>query len=274
MQSIFPHLRFWESAMLDGDTNNRKSRWLSIRSLGVLIACIIWFPLSIYAQSSTASLGYGGLIVVPSAEPARDATLKVGFGSIPRIYGIQLQPTKKSVYYAALTAAPFFEVAFAVVKPDQSPEEALNVGDRTVSVKLRLVAEKKYAPAIAVGAHDFFGIRQLGVRTVKTTPPENFAACYCVATKSYRIPWVYKATVHIGYGTDWLPAVQNYLVGAFGGIELFVRKELAVMAEYDAQYFNFGVRLNLFSHLQGYATFMDGKEYGGGLNLYYCLGDL
>jgi hypothetical protein len=252
---------------------NISDHWLKMIK-ALTIASMVFLLPPLEAQNSRSLLGYGGLVVVPSADLARDATVTVGLARIPRLYGIALYPARKSVYSASLTFAPFFEVAFAVVKPDPLSDLPPHAGDRTVSVKLRFISEKRFMPALAVGAHDFLGVKRLGIRTVKTTPPENFAALYAVATKSYKIPMVYNLCVHMGYGTDWLPAEQNYLVGLFGGIELFVRKELAVMAEYDARYFNFGARLNLFSHFQFYLSWMDGKEPGCGLNCSYNLGDL
>ena len=236
-----------------------------------LILCILIYPLSSRSQSMKTSLGYNGLNIVPSAETADDGTLTVGYSRIPRSYGLQSYPARKSVFYMALAAAPFFEASFAFVIHDHLTDRSPHAGDRTVSAKLRLLREKKYSPSIGLGAHDFFGITQLGIRKVTTPPPQNYAALYAVASKSFASPWKQKGRIHIGYGTDWLPAEQHFMVGIFAGIELTVIKEISLMAEYDAQYFNIGARLNLFSHLQTFITCMNGRELSGGLSFCWNL---
>lgn len=226
------------------------------------------------AQSSRGLLGYGGMIIVPTATLARDATVAAGFSRIPAMYGYKLYPAPKSIYYAALTFTPFFEASFALVKPDQLPDRPLHVGDRTATVKLRLWPESRRRPALAIGSHDFFNLKWLGLVKPGRKLPENFAALYAVATKSFKPSFFHQLVIHLGYGTDWLPAVQNYLKGPFGGVELFLRKEVAVMAESDARWVNVGARLRLWSHLQGYVNWMDGRELCGGVGLSVALGEL
>jgi hypothetical protein len=231
----------------------------------VLISAILFCP-RLYGQTSRALLGYSGMIVVPSATLARDATAVVGFARIPSIYGVKLFPAQKSIYFAALTFTPFLEATFAMVKPDRLSDRPLHVGDRTASIKLRLLPDTGRIPAVAIGAHDFFNLKQLGLAKPGRKLPENFAALYAVASKSFKPPYVYRLVAHAGYGTDWLPAVQNYLVGPFGGMELFVSKALVLMIESDAKHVNFGGRCNLFSHLQFYLSWMNRTEACGGVN--------
>jgi hypothetical protein len=231
----------------------------------LISACLAWPRL--YGQTSRALLGYGGMIVVPSATLARDATTVVGFSRIPTSYGFKLYPAPKSIYFAALTFTPFFEATFAIVKPDRLPDRPLHVGDRTASIKLRLLPETRHLPAVSVGAHDFFNLKFLGLAKPGRKLPENFAALYAVASKTFQPGFMYQIVVHAGYGTDWLPAVQNYLVGPFGGVELFPWKPLAVVAESDARHINVGTRCHLFSHLQLYMSIMNWSEVCGGVNL-------
>ncbi len=241
--------------------------------MSLLFSILVTTP-ALWAQSSRALLGYGGMIVVPTATLAGDATVAVGFSRIPTMYGYKLYPAAKSVYYAALTFTPFFEASFAIVKPDKLPDRPLHVGDRSAGVKLRLCPETRRIPAIAIGSHDFFNLKLLGLAKPGRKLPENFAALYAVATKSFKPTFLHQLVVHFGYGTDWLPAKQNYLVGPFGGVELFLRKELVVMAESDARNVNLGARMKLFSHLQSWVCWMDARELCGGVGLSLTLWEL
>lgn len=182
-------------------------------------------------------------MLVPSADVAIDGQLRIGISRIPVLYSDQLRPYERTVFFFCLGYLPFLEGTAMVVRPDNY---AGGIGDRSVHIKLRLLGEDGRWPALALGAQDFFGIKKLHWEPADA---QKFAELYAVASKNLHLNHL-AISLHLGYGTDWLPAQSRYLDGFFGGIVITPHRYLSVLAEYDAKKINAGVRLHPCSHLQ------------------------
>ncbi len=108
---------------------------------------------------------------------------------------------------------------FAVIRRD------FEVRDMSANVSLLVLRESDVLPAITVAAEDVGGAAS------------KFEARYAVASKTL---WDRRVRLSAGYGVG-----PDVLDGAFGGVEFSPIPGLALLAEYDAERFNGGARLNL-----------------------------
>ncbi|HEX2210627.1 MAG TPA: YjbH domain-containing protein, partial [Longimicrobium sp.] len=133
------------------------------------------------------------------------------------------------------------------------PRQAL--GDRMVSFRVRLLKEGDRHPALAMGVHDIVGTR-------------IFHAQYAVASKT--LPTAAgRMGVHLGYGADLLPlrAQGRQFDGLFGGVSLAPHRWATLLAEYDGDHPNAGLRVGpvhgvaLLAGLQNFDGLSAGVSY-------------
>lgn len=184
------------------------------------------------AQSLT---GTSGLINIPTAAMQGDGTVTVGMNLVDERYHGYAQEKQQGhdmiVQFASVGFLPFLEVGLRLTRGVDVPRQA--IGDRMVSVRLRVLKEGARTPAIVVGVHDIAGTRY-------------FHAEYILASKQVPTP-VGRVGLHAGYGGDWssVPARAHQFVGGFGGISYSPRPWATLMAEHDAERVNAGVRLRV-----------------------------
>lgn len=222
----------------------------------------------VYSVTGNSLLGHSGLIVVPSGYIASDGSVSIGYGRVPRLNAIEYKAYERNVKFGRIGFLPFLEGTFSIVRPDKYPG---GIGDRTVGIKLQLVGEKKYVPALSIGMHDFFGIEELNWEPKRS---QHFAALYIVGSKSFDVPYIYNLGLHTGYGVDWFPARTHQLVGLFSGLEFRLTKYFSAMAEYDADTFNFGARLTLFSRVQFLLAWWDKDKISWNVSYSFMLHSL
>jgi hypothetical protein len=156
------------------------------------------------------------------------------------------------IQFARIGFLPFAEVGVRLTRVTGMPRQAL--GDRMVSVRLRLLEEGARRPAVVVGAHDLVGLR-------------NFHAVYAVGSKEVaRLPVLGGVGLHLGYGLGdglALSAEGRQFVGAFGGVSVAPRPGVELLAEHDAERVNAGVRLHVWRlSFLGAAYGLDGLSGG------------
>jgi hypothetical protein len=167
------------------------------------------------AFGATPSLqGQSGYINMPSAIVESDGTFSTGF-SYDQPYGS---------FWVAATVLPFLQVTGRYVSvsgipgfPPSEGDYGKNYGrykDKVANVKLRLMQESDWLPAVAVGATDLLGT-------------QLFRGRYAVVTKTFGSPK--NVEVSAGYGFQ-RPE------GAFAGVRWAPLSVpgLALVAEYDA----------------------------------------
>jgi hypothetical protein len=181
------------------------------------------------AQSLT---GTSGLVSIPTATIAADGRLTAGVNVIPaRYHGYYDAGYDETavVRYVAVGFLPFVEVGLRLTHVTAEIPQGL--GDRMVSVRVRLLTEGTVRPALAVGAHDLVGTRL-------------YHATYAVASRTVRTP-AGPAGVHAGYGHNvlGLETRGRQFDGLFGGASLAPVQWLTLLAEYDGEHANAGVRV-------------------------------
>ena len=102
--------------------------------------------------SAQSTLGVTGLLNSPSAEMAADGTVRVGANFL----NDRLTPATFDYhtfnYYLNVTFLPFLEVALTSTAFMNERRTAFVNEDRSVSVRVRLLGERRVRPAIAVGS--------------------------------------------------------------------------------------------------------------------------
>ncbi|HOX86411.1 MAG TPA: YjbH domain-containing protein [bacterium] len=222
---------------------NPPELWSRRICLWVLLWLLLFLPPHQLIAQTGSLMGPSGVLLVPSATVAADGEIAVGVSRIPELYASRLRPYERSVFYGRIGYLPFLELTAMVIRPDHYSG---GIGDRSGHIKLRLMPEGRSWPALAVGAQDFFAIDEFNL---EPWGAQHFAALYAVASKTFIAPRSIAVRLHAGYGWDDLPAYERYLVGPFAGVEITPHPWIDLLAEYDSQEFNVGMRLHLFSKL-------------------------
>lgn len=161
------------------------------------------------------------------------------------------------VQFATVGFLPFVEVGLRLTRLTGDTPQAL--GDRMVSVRVRLLKEGEHLPAVAVGAHDLFGTR-------------IFHATYAVASKTMGTA-AGPVGLHLGYGHDvlGLDAAGRQFDGLFGGVSVAPRPWLTLLVEYDGERPNAGVRLGPVHGVALLAALQNGDGLSGGVSYTFAL---
>ena len=206
------------------------------------------------AQSLT---GITGLLNAPSANMQKDGTFYMGANFLNRNYINAYGNGKYNclIYYFDLTVLPFLEINFRNTRQLYNPDSSHTV-DRMISMRLRVLRERKYWPSIVLGVNDLYTGSLIG--------NQYFGAVYAVATKNILVKKnEFGAT--FGYA---LPFFKNsQFVGFFGGVTFspsFLR-QLTLMAEYDSRNFNVGGSVLFFKHLYFFALLQGMESVSGGV---------
>ncbi len=193
---------------------------------------------SVTSASAQSLTGTTGLVSIPTAAVPRDGALAVGMNLLGAPYPEQGPAAAADqatlVQFASLGFPPFLEVGLRLSRKVDAPRQAL--GDRMVSVRLRVLEERARRPALVVGAHDLVGTR-------------IYHAEYAAASKRIeRVPLAGTVGVHLGYGGDLLRlrARGRQFTGWFGGVSASPRPWLELLGEHDAEHVNAGVRLRVW----------------------------
>lgn len=211
-----------------------------------------------FSQSIT---GLGGNLFIPTAYMHEDKTLILGSSYFDRDFleygGYQFHAVTG---YASLTFLPFAELSFRFTRQLRKiKRERDNSPDRMPSARIRILKERKYIPAIAVGVYDFSSVIGGGAR--------HFASSFLVASKSFDIE---KFTIqsHGGYGLSVFAASNRDLEGVFAGFSFAhsAAKWLQVGIEYDSRNFNAGIKLLLWKRLQVLGMMRDLRRFEGGVS--------
>jgi len=205
--------------------------------------------------------GTSGLVSIPTATIIADGDMAVGVNVIaPRYHEYVADGFEGAagiVQFATVGFLPFVEVGLRLTRLDSETPQAL--GDRMVSVRVRVLKERERRPAIALGAHDVVGTR-------------IFHATYAVASKTIGTA-AGPVGLHLGYGHDvlGLRASGRQFDGLFGGVSLAPRRWLTLMAEYDGERPNAGVRLGPVHGVALLAALQNGDGVSGGVSYTFAL---
>ncbi len=205
--------------------------------------------------------GTSGLVSIPTATIAADGSMSAGVNVIAphyhEYYGSKFGNDAAQVRFATIGFLPFVEVGLRLTHMNGGVPQG--IGDRMVSGRVRLLKEGRHLPALAVGAHDVVGTRL-------------YHATYAVATKHVRTV-AGRAGLTVGYGHDvlGLRAKGRQFDGLFGGVSLTPRPWVTLLAEYDGERPNVGVRLGPVHGVALLAALQNGDAISGGLSYTFAL---
>lgn len=232
--------------------------------------CLLCFGTPAYSQYS---LGTSGLLVTPSADMHPDGTFTVGGNYIPLS---MLPPNFKQStgnYFVNLTFLPFMEMTYRCTLEKQNRgvnEKGYWSQDRSVSLRLRLLKEKKWIPGVVVGSNDAFTTYELNPFSDEGTN-RFFSSIYGVVSKSFPLGG-HRLGLTAGY---YLPVRKEKTVfdGPFGGITYTPAflPEMDVMADYDGTKVSAGASALLFRHIRVHLLTYGFKEIAGGLRYEFIL---
>ncbi len=216
--------------------------------LPVLAACCslaVALPLSA-TDPSPAFPGFTGLLGVPTANVLEDGTAAAG---VNQHNPLPSQLTRVENYFISLGFAPGLELGGRVVNGGHISGGYIR--DLSFNLKYRFL-DLPSGLRLAVGGQDVGGKAQF------------FRSRYLVGT----IP-LSSVSLTLGYGFG-----PDLLDGVFGGLEWAPLRFASVLAEYDTQDFNLGLRLNSgrilgqmkASFTTGYSGVREDTEFGIGLS--------
>lgn len=223
-----------ESDVTSADIRGKQQIRKGLHAFALIVALL--GPGVVYSQSTT---GVTGLLLVPTARMQPDGSVGITYGHVDRRYSEYMDGQYGySALSGSVTFLPFVEVAFRFSNVDSPEPQAL--GDRMLMVRLQLMNEKGYRPAVLVGAHDF----------LKSSANEtsNFHSMYAVVSKRIRV-LPFSIDAHLGYGTAAFEAKHTQFQGVFGGVSFPVVRMGELLFEYDARVTTVGARVHLFDHI-------------------------
>lgn len=234
---------------------------LFFRSLQLTL--LIVFLLNIKPDFAQTVMGYSGLLTIPTAEILNDRKIAFTIGHLPGSHAVLRSPEFGDYFYfVSIGYLPFLETSLGFVRSEHIRNK-WGIGDRVAGFRFRIAKEKARHPAVALGFHDPFGI-------VGEEWAQHFCATYIVFSKNMFYHQK-KIGLHLGYGTDWIKAVQHQFVGLFGGVSIIVGNFGRIVFEYDTKKVNFGIQLQFLKHLRISIAILNFDSLTGGINYHFLL---
>ena len=212
---------------------------------------LLFFLMLVGSVKSQSLTGTRGLLHVPTAELYPDKTFAIGASFLPQPYMSYSRGGEEYDAYATYVTATFFpwmEVMFRYthhVGIEVNPITKY-FPDRMLTVRLQLLKEKKYMPAVLFGLQDMSG-----AAGATSESAVYYSATYGVATKNFE--WQqWQVGVSAGYAFDFLDMPTTDFKGLFGGVSISHKsiKNVGLLLEHDSETFNAGVEVFLFNRLQ------------------------
>lgn len=244
--------------------------------LRAFICCLFFLQVPLFAGPTP--LGSNGIITVPTAFLYEDGEIVFGYKyespTFPhyRKEGSNRLPLKEPGLVAGFSFFPFLEIS---LRYNLEP-----FTDRLVNIRVQVLKEKKYRPALTVGLRD--ALAPLASVTesedgsiVKTSYYSTF---YLVSSKQFVFPmgnFAQELSVTIGGGySDFEKSLFSHIHGIFGGVEWrpITSVPVSLIVDYDTKEFGFGVTTKLFNHFYGTVSTKEFKSFSfvvaGAVNLH------
>jgi hypothetical protein len=239
----------------------------------ILITMMLWIQVNKDVQAGISLAGTSGLINIPTAEVISDQQITLGIGYVNR-HSAYLETGRRDnfPFYIVLGYLPRLEFSAGVMfVPGQKSYDGSNTyKDGVVSLQYLLLKEKKFFPALAIGARDIYSFILLNTTVIVASK-----AIYQQSKSSLRI--------HVGYGSDIIDhhlgvpkkdrkfPVGHTIVGLYGGLEIRWKEVGSYMLEYDTQKINTGFRFRLNHYLDFDVYLLNMKDLSGNLNFSFSL---
>lgn len=207
-----------------------------------------------FSASAQSLIGTSGLVTIPTARMQRDGDLSFGFSYFDKKYqDYSKRDYNVAAIYSTFTFLPFLEISVRLNRMIDYPGQYYTV-DRVPSVRLRLLNEKKYLPAVVFGMQDFataFG----GVQAI------HFNATYLVLSKKVSV-----VDLHLGYSSKIMTAAIYQFDGFFYGMSWSPFKSVSLFAEYDSRRINAGFQAQILKHFALNLAVLNFDSYAAGIS--------
>jgi hypothetical protein len=219
------------------------------------------------------AMGVSGLLTVPSAEMQPQGRFMAGANYLPDVMTPRQWAYNTGNYFFNITFLPFLEVAYrcTLFKQNASGRNGRSrwQQDRSVSLRLRLLKESRYLPAIVAGSNDVFTTNQLNpVEDVSSN--RYFSSVFAVATKRWHIGGHVVEFTLGGLVPMRKQAIQEGLFAGVGYTFPF-RMPLSLLVEYDTNQVNAGMKARLFNHCSVHVLACGFKSLSGGIRYEFDL---
>ncbi len=233
--------------------------------LGFCIVIFLSFPAPGVAQSVSGVPGY---ISIPVATFNPDGSMFFGTSFLPQEHlsytGYRYDAL---AVYASLTFLSFVEVDLRVTRQIGIPSGSSHVVDRVPTIRFRILKEKKWVPAVAVGFHDV-------LTSLESGEAHHFGATYLVVTKNFHLKKLHlNIGATAGWGAEKFIWESNDFTGPFGGFSLGSDKLpwMSLLCDYDGRCVNAGMRVTCFKHLYLTAATMNFDSFTGTVSYQFKL---
>ncbi len=211
------------------------------------------FPNAVRSQSL---MGTTGLVTIPTARMQQDGTVSLGISYFDKKHQQFFEGTSDIVMgYLNVTLLPFLELGMRLNSPIHADNFSV---DRTPMVRLRLLKERKYFPALVVGVHD--------LASTESHNTVHYNATYLVFSKQWK-----DFDFHIGYAPEIMKARYYQLSGLFGGVAYSPHRAIQLSAEYDTKHVNAGVAILLLKHIGINLGTINFDSWAAGVSFKACL---
>ena len=253
-----------------------------MKKIGVILVALLLFGIENKAQQYT---GMAGLIHTPSAEMEESGTAKIGGYFLNREFTPDAftfhGKYHTADYFLSLTPFSWVELAYTcTLQKNQrrdSHSHVVNDGstryyyqDRYFSIKIRILREGKWWPAIALGSNDPVGTvdgsgNSSGGTEIGDGKSQYFCNYFVAATKHF-----YRNEHELGIHLAYRKYKRDYnrkWNGIVGGITYrpAFAKNLRAMVEYTGDDINIGADCLLWRYFFLQASLQNGKYFTGGL---------
>ncbi len=213
-----------------------------------------------------SQLGVTGLIHIPIAYTPEWGDVHIGFTHFTKkaslSYEAGMAPERS--FLASIVFLPKVELSLNLSRPynnlvknPSSNEKYYGIGDRSISLRVKVVEEKENRPAILIGIQD------LGTKSA------FFKTNYLVLSKKIRLQNLIFLT-SLGYGHPIGEAQRIFLKGPFGGIQAYW-KSISGIIEYDTKQFNYGISYQIKKCIAIKLALIDGRNFTGNISARFHL---
>jgi hypothetical protein len=231
---------------------------------GFFTVLVTSFYLSVSLSGNGQSVsGMPGYVRIPVATFNRDGSLIFGTSFLPQKHLSYSNYENNAIaVYASLTFLSFVEVDLRVTRKLNVPSGTNHVVDRIPTIRFRILEEKKWVPAVAVGFHDV-------LTSIESGEARHFGASYIVVTKNFHLEKLHlRIGATGGWGAEAFIWKNNEFIGPFGGFSIGSDKLrwMELLFDYDGNTTNTGLRFICFKHLFLTAGMMNFDSFTGTLS--------
>ncbi len=236
---------------------------MNVKRWTIVLLCVLGIESQVNAQ---ALGGFPGLVRVPTADFKRDGSFYTGAGLLPKQTLTYSNYQRDAlVMFSSLTFLPFMEIDLRLTKQLNMPEGANHTMDRSPSLRIKLLRERRWLPATVFGFHDF-------ITTTDDGKARHFGSTYLVFTKRFYLPWM-RLSPTLGYSFPVFQSEHYEFVAWFAGFKIqpYGLRWLALVMDYDSAEFNYGFDLYPLPWIQVKCALLNSRYFTFNTSMHFNL---